>query len=67
MGYSDPKEFWKEVKTYAKQQNMDETLAYMNLMIDKAKEKNIALTAIILNNSCKINQGKFCLNTPFPV
>lgn len=48
LGYSDPKEFWKEVKTYAKQQNMDETLAYMNLMIDKAKEKNIALTARFL-------------------
>lgn len=41
LGYSDPKEFWKEVKTYAKQQNMDETLAYMNLMIDKAKEKTL--------------------------
>lgn len=44
LGYDEPKEFWDEVKTCAKKQNMDETLAYMNLMIDKAKEKNIALT-----------------------
>ena len=44
LGYSNPKDFWDEVKVCAKKQNMDETLAYMNLMIDKAREKNIALT-----------------------
>ena len=44
LGYGESKEFWDEVKECAKKQNMDETLAYMNLMIDKAKEKNIALT-----------------------
>ena len=44
LGYSNPKDFWDEVKEKKKKQNMDETLAYMNLMIDKAREKNIALT-----------------------
>ena len=44
LGYQNTKDFWAEVKECAKKQNMDETLAYMNLMIDKAKEKNIALT-----------------------
>ena len=44
LGYNDPQIFWNEVKECAKKQNMDETLAYMNLMIDKAGEKNIALT-----------------------
>lgn len=43
-----PADFWKEVKALAKRQNMDETLAYMNLMIDKAKEKRIPLTAKFL-------------------
>lgn len=43
-----PDDFWKEVKALAKQKNMDETLAYMNLMIDKAEEKQIPLTAKFL-------------------
>lgn len=50
LGYDDPKVFWQEVKECAKKQNMDETLAYMNLMIDKAEEKNIALTPRFLMN-----------------
>lgn len=53
LGYADPKKFWEEVKECAKKQNMDETLAYMNLMIDKAKEKNIALTPKFLMNCGK--------------
>ena len=50
LGYDNPKIFWQEVKECAKKQNMDETLAYMNLMIDKAEEKNIALTPRFLMN-----------------
>lgn len=48
LGYENPQDFWSEVKECAQKQNMDETLAYMNLMIDKAKEKSIALTARFL-------------------
>ena len=39
-----PDDFWAEVKSVARAQNMDETLAYMNLMIDKAQEKGVPLT-----------------------
>ncbi len=35
------KDFWNEVKKVAKENDMDEILAYMQLMLDKAKEKSI--------------------------
>ena len=37
-------EFWSEVNTTAKKHNMDIVLAYMNLMIERAAQKNIPLT-----------------------
>ena len=35
----NPASFWDEVKENAKENNMDEILSYMQLMIEKAKEK----------------------------
>lgn len=32
--------FWREVKNHAKEHDMDEVLAYMQLMLKKSKEKN---------------------------
>jgi len=37
----DIHEFWKESNEIAKQHDMDEVLAYMYLMLEKAKQKNI--------------------------
>ena len=37
-------EFWNDVKKEAESQDMDEVLAYMQLMIEKARNKNIAFT-----------------------
>jgi len=36
--------FWKEVKGIAKENDMNEILAYMHLMLKKAQEKNIPIT-----------------------
>jgi len=40
----DSSEFWKEVKAIAKNNDMNEILAYMHLMLKKANEKNIPIT-----------------------
>jgi 2-hydroxy-3-keto-5-methylthiopentenyl-1-phosphate phosphatase len=37
----DPKDFWTEVKKMARENDMDEILSYMELMIQKAGNKNI--------------------------
>ena len=37
----DKKEFWEEANRLAKKNDMDEILAYLSLMLTKAKEKNI--------------------------
>lgn len=37
-------EFWKEVKEYAKDQDMDEVLAYMHLMMRKTQQKERPFT-----------------------
>ena len=39
----DIHEFWKEANKIAKQNDMDEVLAYMFLMLEKAKQKNISI------------------------
>jgi len=39
----DIHEFWKEANEIAKQNDMDEVLAYMFLMLEKAKQKNISI------------------------
>jgi len=39
----DIHEFWKEANEIAKQHDMDEVLAYMFLMLEKAKQKNISI------------------------
>ncbi|MCL2245666.1 MAG: haloacid dehalogenase-like hydrolase, partial [Lentimicrobiaceae bacterium] len=39
----DINEFWREANETAKQHDMDEVLAYMFLMLEKAKEKNISI------------------------
>jgi len=39
----DVHEFWKEANEIAKQHDMDEVLAYMFLMLEKAKQKNISI------------------------
>ncbi len=44
LGFEDTGAFWAKVKENAKSQNMDEILAYMNMILDEAKDKNIALT-----------------------
>ncbi len=38
------KKFWKSVKDEAKSQDMDEVLAYMQLMVEKARNKDIGFT-----------------------
>lgn len=37
-------EFWKEVKDYARSQDMDEILAYMRVMLHKAQYKHVPIT-----------------------
>ncbi len=39
-----PTEFWKEVKDLTDNEEMDNILAYMYKMVDKAKEKNILIS-----------------------
>ncbi len=39
----DKGEFWEEANEMAKKNDMDEVLAYMHLMLIKAKEKNISI------------------------
>jgi len=39
-----PANFWSEVKEHARKHDMDEILAYMELMIRKAKEKDLKIT-----------------------
>jgi len=39
----DIHEFWKEANEIAKKHDMDEVLAYMFLMLEKAKQKNISI------------------------
>ena len=39
----DKGEFWQEANDLAKKHDMDEVLAYMHLMLIKAKEKNIPI------------------------
>lgn len=48
-----PAEFWAEVKHNAKESNMDEILAYMNLMIAKAKENKQPMTLLNLTKHGK--------------
>ncbi|NMA15777.1 MAG: haloacid dehalogenase-like hydrolase [Erysipelotrichia bacterium] len=45
-----PELFWQEVEDYSIKVNMDSILAYMYLLIQKAKEKNIPLTRKFLNS-----------------
>lgn len=40
----DSKDFWSEVKSLAKAHDMNEILAYMFLMLEKAREKKIPIT-----------------------
>jgi hypothetical protein len=37
-------DFWKEVKAYAEEQDMDEILAYMHLMLRQAGYKHVPIT-----------------------
>ena len=39
----DAKEFWDECAKFAKENNMDSILAYMYLMVKKAKDKNLSI------------------------
>jgi len=41
--HMDKGEFWEEANELAKNHDMDEVLAYMHLMLIKAKEKNISI------------------------
>jgi phosphoserine phosphatase len=44
LGIADQQDFWDEVKVLAKAQRGDPILAYMHLMLTKAREKGIDLT-----------------------
>ena len=44
-----PEAFWKEVEDYSIKNSMDSILAYMYLLIKKAKERNIPLTRNFFN------------------
>lgn len=46
-------EFWAEVKQNARESNMDEILAYMNLMIAKAAQKKQPMTLLALTRHGK--------------
>lgn len=39
----DPKDFWKEVGEYARARSMDSKLAYMYLMAEKSRERNVRI------------------------
>ncbi|MCF8229545.1 MAG: haloacid dehalogenase-like hydrolase [Bacteroidales bacterium] len=40
----DKMDFWQEANTYARKHDMDDILAYMQLMLQKANNKNIPIT-----------------------
>ena len=46
-------EFWAEVKTRAKKNDADEILVYMQVMIEKAREKGIMVSDKTLRNHGK--------------
>ncbi|NLZ75659.1 MAG: haloacid dehalogenase-like hydrolase [Erysipelotrichia bacterium] len=46
----EPKLFWQEVEDYSIKVNMDSILAYMYLLMQKAKEKNVPLTRKFFNS-----------------
>ncbi len=48
-----PAEFWAEVKQNARESNMDEILAYMNLMIGRAVQKKQPMTLLALTRHGK--------------
>ena len=48
-----PADFWAEVKQNAKESNMDEILAYMNLMIEKARQKKLPMSLLSLTKHGK--------------
>lgn len=41
LGVKDPQEFWDEVRENARLNDMDEILSYMELMLEKARNKNL--------------------------
>lgn len=45
-----PAEFWKEANKRAKENDMDEILAYMQLMLDKSKSKDMPIRKTDFNN-----------------
>ncbi|HPW53199.1 MAG TPA: HAD family hydrolase [Erysipelotrichaceae bacterium] len=46
----EPQSFWQEVECYSAKNNMDSILAYMYLLLKKAREKNIPLTREFFNS-----------------
>lgn len=45
----DPSEFWKEVTDLTDRENMDNILAYMFKMVEKAKDKKVRITKKVFN------------------
>ena len=39
----NPEDFWKECAVFAKKNNMDSVLAYMYVMVKRAKETNLSI------------------------
>lgn len=50
------KEFWDEVKTITKKNDADEILVYMQLMLEKAKQKGLEINKRTLRNYGKSSQ-----------
>ncbi len=48
LGYAIPRDFWQEVDAFARVHEMDRILAYMYMLIEKAKLKGIELTQTFL-------------------
>ena len=44
------REFWAEAKAMAKSQDMDNILAYMQLMLEKARSKKVSITKKNIQN-----------------
>ena len=49
----EEQEFWDKVKEQAKDNNMDETLSYMQLMMNEAKNKDVKFTREVLEKDGK--------------
>ena len=57
-----PSEFWSETEKFGEKENMERILAYMYMMVSKAKAKGIHIcTALSSGSNCELRRIYCCL------